>query len=232
MPDDSVRPWRYLLLGIATFLLLGADMASVVVAKLLDGRTAADPRLWSANWYATVGGFVCSVAIWSVWVGVLAGWSRRHRVLGSLVRMRSGVKAWGVMFAGAMALGLIGWAEARASGSSFPSVAAEHGGFVRLYGDRGTVVTAFQYLYYLLESAMVLALLSLFQRAGEKWTRRALIPWGGIALSLSWGAAHLGTHPEGAAIVMLIALIYGVAFVFAEKSAPATLALVYLGFVL
>ncbi|MDY0108304.1 MAG: hypothetical protein RBT60_00005 [Candidatus Krumholzibacteria bacterium] len=232
MSDDSVRPRRYLLLGIVTFLLLGADMASVVVAKILDGRTASDPQLWSTNWYATVGGFVCSVAIWSAWVGVLVGWSRRRRVLGSLVRMQSGSKAWAVVFAGAVALGLIGWAEARASGSGFPSVLAEHEGFVRLYGDRGTAVTVFQYLYYLLESAMVLALVSLVQRAGEKQTRRALIPWGGIALSLSWGLAHLGMHPEGAAIIMLIALIYGVAFVLAEKSAPATLALVYLGFVL
>ncbi len=232
MSDDSVRPWRYLLLGIATFLLLGADLASVVVAKLLDGRTASDPRLWSTNWYATVGGFVCSIAIWSAWVSVVLGWSRRRRVLESLVRTRSGSKAWAVVLAGAVVLGFIGWAEARASGSGFPSIVAEHGGFVGLYGDRGTAVTVFQYLYYLLESAMVLALVSLFQRAGEKWTRHALIPWGGIALSLSWGSAHLGTHPEGAAIVMLIALIYGVAFVLAEKSAPATLALVYLGFVL
>ena len=73
---------------------------------------------------------------------------------------------------------------------------------------------------------------ALLQRAGEKWTRRPLVPWGGIALALSWGAGHLGSHPEGAVVVMLIALFYGVAFVLAEKSAPATLALVYLGFVL
>lgn len=153
-------------------------------------------------------------------------------MLGSLIRMQSGSKAWAVVLAGAVVLGLIGWTEARISGSGFPSVVAEHGDFVRLYGDRGMAVTVFQYLYYLLESAMVLALVSLFQRAGEKRMRHALVPWGGIALSLSWGLAHLGTHPEGAAIVMLIALIYGVAFVMAEKSAPATLALVYLGFVL
>jgi len=232
MSDDSVRTWRYVLLGIVTFLLLGADMASVVVAKLIDGRTASDPQLWSTNWYAIVGGFVCSVAIWSLWVSVLAGWARRRQVLGSLVCMQSGPKARAVVLAGAVVLGLIGWAEARTSGSGFPSVVAEHGSFVQLYGDRGTAVTVFQYLYYLLEAAMVLALVSLFQRAGEKWTRRALIPWGGIALSLSWGLAHLGTHPDGAVIVMLIALIYGVAFVLTEKSAPATLALVYLGFIL
>lgn len=231
MPDDPVRHWRYLLLGIVTFLLLGADMASVVVAKLIDGRAASDPQLWSTNWYATVGGFVCSVVIWSAWVGVLLGWSRRRRVLGSLVRMQSGSKAWTVVLAGVIVLGLIGWAEARVSGSGFPSIVAEHGAFVQLYGDQGAVVTVFQYLYYLLESAMVVALVSLFQRAGEKLTLRVLIPWGGIALALSWGLAHLGTHPEGAAVVMLIAMIYGVAFVMVEKSVPATLALVFLGFV-
>lgn len=231
MLDDPVHPWRCLLLGIVTFLLLGADMASVVVAKLLDGRAASDPQFWSTNWYATVGGFVCSVLIWSVWVGVLLRWSRKRRVLGSLVRMQAGSREWAVVLAGVVVLGLIGWVEARTSGSDFPSLVAEHGGFVQLYGDRGLAVTLFQYLYYLLESAMVVALVSLFQRAGEKWTRRVVIPWGGIALALSWGAGHLATHPEGAAVVMLIAVIYGVAFVLAEKSVPATLALVYLGFV-
>jgi len=126
MPDASVRPWRYLLLGLVTFLLLGADMASVVVAKLLDGRAASDPRLWSTNWYATVGGFLCSVAIWSAWVRVLWGWSRRRRVLGSLVRMQSGSKAWGIVLAGAVVLGFIGWAEARASGSGFPPITSSN----------------------------------------------------------------------------------------------------------
>jgi hypothetical protein len=35
----------------------------------------------------------------------------------------------------------------------------------------GGVVTGFQYLYYLLESAMVVLLLAFLQRAGEKWTK-------------------------------------------------------------
>ncbi len=125
MADDSVRPWQYFLLGIGTFLMLGADLASVVVAKFIDGRAVSDPRLWSTHWYATVGAFVCSVTIWSVWVSVLVGWSRKRGVFASLVRMQSGLKAWAVVLVGAVVLGLIGWAEARTSGGSFPSVVAE-----------------------------------------------------------------------------------------------------------
>ncbi len=160
MSGDSIRAWRSLLLAVLTFLLLGADMASVVFAKILDGRSASDPRLWSTHWYASVGGFVCSIVIWSLWVSVLVAWSRKRSVLGSLISGQAG------------------------------------------------------------------------SRAFEKWTHHALVPWGGIALALSWGAAHLGTHPEGAVVVMLVALVYGVAFVVAKKSAPAILALVFLGFVL
>jgi hypothetical protein len=232
MSGDSVRAWRYLLLAVLTFLLLGADMASVVVAKLLDGRSASDPGLWSAHWYATVGGFICSVVIWSLWIGVLLAWSRRRDIFGSLISVQAGSRAFAILLAGAVVLGGMGLIEARTSGGHFPSRTGEYQGFVKLYAGHGLVVTIFQYLYYVLESAMIVALLSLFQRAFEKWTHHALVPWGGIALALSWGAGHLGTHPEEVILIMLIALLYGVVFVLAEKSGPATLALVYLGFVL
>ena len=232
MSGDSIRAWRYLLLAVLTFLLLGADMASVVFAKILDGRSASDPRLWSTHWYASVGGFVCSIVIWSLWVSVIVAWSRKRSVLGSLISGQAGSRAFAVLLAGAVLLGVIGFVEARTSGDRFPSIVGEYQGFVQLYAGHGLVVTVFQYLYYMLESAMVVALLALFQRALEKWTHHALVPWGGIALALSWGAAHLGTHPEGAVVVMLVALVYGVAFVVAKKSAPAILALVFLGFVL
>jgi hypothetical protein len=232
MSNDPIPAWRYLLLAVLTFLLLGADMVSVVVAKLLDGRAASDPRLWSNHWYATVGGFLCSVVMWSVWVSALVAWSKRRGVLASLLGEKADTRATAVLVAGAVVLAGLGVMEAHMSGGGFPSIAAEYQGFLRKYAGHGLVVTIFQYFYYLLESAMVVALLALVQRAFERWTHRPRVPWGGIALALSWGAAHLGTHPQGAVIIVLIALLYGIAFVAARKNGPATLALVYLGFVL
>lgn len=232
MSDESMPGWRYFVMALLVFVLLGADMASVLVAKLIDGRAVSDPQFWSTHWYATVGAFVCSVLIWSISVASLLAWSRRRHVLGSVLNLRANGRSLVVFLVAAVVLAATAWAESGASGASFPSVVSEYRAFHQLYPDRGVVVTGFQYLYYLLESAMVVLMLAFFQRAGEKWTKSTRTPWGAIGLALSWGAAHLGTHPEGAIVVVLLALIYGIAFTSANKSAIATLALVYLGFVL
>ena len=133
---------------------------------------------------------------------------------------------------GVVAMVMISWLESSGSWPISPSVLREYRGFERRYPGYGGVVTAFQYLYYALESVMVLLMMAFFQRAGEIWTRTARAPWGGIGLALTWGAAHVGSHPEGAYVVVLSALLFGVVFVGVRKSFAPALAFVYLAFVL
>jgi len=219
-------------MGLLVFLLLGADMLSVLLARLLDGRSLSDHGFWSDNWYATVGGSLCSSLIWALSIWGFTSWAHRNGVLRRLVSWRADGRAWATATVGAALIGVAGWLQTTADGGTFPSVASELGGFRQLYPGHGGVVTTFQYLYYLLEAGMVVLLVALYQRAGERWTGKMRVPWGAVGLGLTWGVAHLGSHPHGALLVVGIAVFYGIAFSVSRKSAPAVLALVYLGFVL
>jgi hypothetical protein len=49
----------------------------------------------------------------------------------------------------------------------------------------------FQYIYYMVEVALVLQIIVFAQKAIEIWTEKQNIPWGGIICALTWGAVHL-----------------------------------------
>ena len=167
--------WPFFLMALLVFLLLAADVLSLFVGKLLDGR---------------------------------------------------------LVFLGILVLAGLKWLEAAHSGATIPSFLREYRGFEHRYAGHGAIVALSQYLYYLLESAMVLLMIALFQRAGEIWTRLAWLPWGGLGLTLTWGLAHYASHPEGASTVVLSALLFGLVFVGVRKSVLPSLATVYLAFVL
>jgi hypothetical protein len=121
-------------------------MGSVVVARLLDGRTASDPQLWSTHWHATVAEFLCSVAMWSVWVSVLLAWSRKRGVFGSLVGTGTRSRALLVPIVGVLVLAVIVGAgcSAAPTRSDFDAYVAEiraQGMFARL-GETESRATA------------------------------------------------------------------------------------------
>jgi len=224
--------WRYVFMALLIFMVLSADVLSLFVGKLLDGRPLSDPEPWSRHWTATVGMFLCSVVIWSATTILIIRWIRRRNILPSLFSRRLDRSVVFFFCLAVLVLAAILWLEASRSGAAFPSLAREYHGFVRRYSGHGALVTAFQYLYYLLESVMVLLMIAFFQRAGEVWTRLAGIPWGGIGLTLTWGLAHFLSHPDGAFTVVLSALLLGLIFIGVRKSFLPALAAIYLVFVL
>jgi hypothetical protein len=188
--------------------------------------------MWSRHWTATVGMFLCSVAIWSATVAVVVWWARRRGTVTALFSLRLDRRAVVMCGVGLFAVAALKWLEASDSGAAFPAVLREYRGFEHRYVGHGAIVTAFQYLYYLLESMMVLLIIAFFQRAGEVWTRFSWVPWGALGLTLTWGLAHFASHPDGAFTVVLSALLFGLVFVGARKSVVPALATVYFAFVL
>lgn len=55
---------------------------------------------------------------------------------------------------------------------------------------RKGVLFPFQYMYYLVEVAMVLLIIVFGQYAFEKWFKNDKIPYGGILVALTWGLGH------------------------------------------
>lgn len=106
----------------------------------------------------------------------------------------------------------------------------------RLHDDVGSALpvslTALV-LYYLAETLVIVTLVGYGQRWGEAVWGRPQVPWGGIALACTWGAAHLLLQgPAGGAYAMGAAVLYGVIHLAVRRRFGATYGLTAAAFVL
>ena len=223
------RGWTYALAALLVFLLLGLDVLSVLLGAIIDGRSPAEFGGYNTHWYATVGSLLCSVIIWTISTLLLRRWAKRRGALDRLFATIRSRRVFLASLAGIIVLSGIAWLE---SHSAIPSFISEYRGFERHYPGQALLVTVIQYVYYLLESIMVLWILALWQRAGELWTGLHGVPWGGLGLTLTWGLAHFASHPQGAWVVIASALVLGIVFLVARKSYLATFAVIYSVFLL
>lgn len=67
------------------------------------------------------------------------------------------------------------------------------------FGRLGALKFTFQYIYYLFEVAMFMLIIVYGQKAFEVWFQKPNIPYGGIAVALTWGMAHWFTKGSFAA---------------------------------
>ena len=88
---------------------------------------------------------------------------------------------------------------------------AEWGRFMERFGSAGTAGFLFQYLYYLVESAIILTVIMLGQRAGEFFFcqgRKTFLPWGWLFCSLLWGLPHLLTKNWETAVMSIVLSLF------------------------
>ena len=216
--------WGYVLLALLIFLLLGMDAFSgFVVGPILDGRSLSDPDMLFNNWYARAGVNLFSTILWVISVLLVVRWAKRRGVLSELLGSRFDSQA--LLFFGLGVIVLIVILRSGApNGSVWLRFVSEYHGFEQQYPGYGMGVTVMQHIYYIAESAMVVLSLAAWQRAGEVWTDKTAIPWGGVGLALTWGLAH-GVWG------LLPSLLLGVIFVGARKNALLTLVAVLTIFV-
>jgi len=216
--------WGYVILALLIFILLGLDAFSLfVVGPILDGQSLSDPDMLFNNWYARAGVNLFSIALWVLSVFLVVRWAKRGEVLSTLLGSRFDRQSF--WFFGIGVIILIAVLRLGAPRDSvWLRFMSEYHGFEQQYPGYGVVITVVQHLYYIAESAMVVLALAAWQRAGEVWTDKAAIPWGGVGLALTWGVAH-GVWG------LLPSLILGVIFVGARKNALLVLVAVLMLFV-
>jgi hypothetical protein len=95
----------------------------------------------------------------------------------------------------------------------------EFNNFIRNYGNIGIVVFIFQYMYYIVETMLFLAIVIFAQEFGERTFKNNIIPWGGIICGLTWGLGHIVTKELFTGIYSLIvSLFYGVVYIQLKKN--------------
>ncbi len=78
------------------------------------------------------------------------------------------------------------------------------------WNARGPLLSVFQYIYYLAEGFLISLIIVFGQKACEKWFHNEKIPYGGIALGLTWGLVHIFT--KGSMVIGILSAIGGFMF--------------------
>jgi hypothetical protein len=95
----------------------------------------------------------------------------------------------------------------------------EFNNFTKRHGDMGIVVFVFQYIYYMVESMLFLAIVVFTQEFGERTFKNKIIPWGGIMCGLTWGLGHMITQDLFTGIYsLMVSLFYGAIYIQSKKN--------------
>lgn len=92
----------------------------------------------------------------------------------------------------------------------------------------------FQYIYYLFETGLFMMLIVFGQKACEQWFKNKNIPYGGIAVALTWGLAHIMT--KGSLYVGIFTAVcgfcYGVVYLLLNRNIKWTYLVLCIMFIL
>lgn len=189
------------------------------------GGIFEDARVMALNRLLVVG-------LWAAGIGVAYHWSRSRGVFQQLFTWEHDATVLAASLA-AVALHLLNNVvmSVLETGSLAPQMLGEYALYVSTYGPpEGTAVYALQLLYYLVESLIVVGMIALYQRAGERDFDANYVPWGGIGLALTWGALH--ALMSGSLEVLVLPLAMGVVYLVGKKHAVPVFLAVALVFVI
>ena len=92
----------------------------------------------------------------------------------------------------------------------------------------------FQYIYYIFETGLFLLIIVFSQKAGEFWSKKKNIPWGGITVALTWGFAHILTKGSliSGLVTALGGLLYGIVYLLTNKNSKISFPILFIMFTL
>lgn len=102
------------------------------------------------------------------------------------------------------------------------------------FQSNGLLKFVFQYIYYGFETALVLLIIVFSQLGFEKWFKKPNVPYGGIAVALTWGIAHIFTKGSVLAgfFSMVGGFMFGIAYLLVNRDIKKAYILLYVMFVL
>lgn len=105
---------------------------------------------------------------------------------------------------------------------------------VKEFIHNGWLKFIFQYIYYFFETILFVLIIVFAQKAGETWSNKKSVPWGGIFVALTWGLAHIFTKGELMVGIStsVVGLIYGIAYLVSKKNLYIAFPLILLMFIL
>ncbi len=236
--EQRAAAGRFLTLALYAFAVFGWELLVVLLVdpllETLDG--AATPAI--LHWLVTAAGWTLGVLV----VGLVA--RPRTRRAAAQLRPCPGSPD-GAAYPNAdpitgralrivvVAVALLVSAGGRAAFTGEWKLLHETADLVERFPGHALAAIVALLLYYLAETAVVVLLLRLGQRAGELRFGRPVVPWGGLLLACTWGVVHVFLQGLDAGVyAMAASVLYGLVVVYGPRRAAPLAALIAVAFVL
>ncbi|MCL2638775.1 MAG: hypothetical protein FWD48_10460 [Oscillospiraceae bacterium] len=216
----------YLGLALLAFLFLGVEIIVLLVGSKLYGTMnlfgfeSIIPIL--AHW-----GTTCALWILGIWLLYSLSKKRGFNVFES--KSKPPVINWIIV----IALLICSVIASYISWDMRFKPAVEFGGMTASFGSEAILVFVGQYSYYIVESALFLAIIVFGQKFGELVFRKNNVPWGGLFCGLTWGLAHILTQSLTTGIYcVVISIAFGAVYLLLKRNVKFAYPVITLMFML
>ena len=104
---------------------------------------------------------------------------------------------------------------------------------VKEFNHNGLIKFIFQYIYYSFEVMLMTLVLIFGQKAFELWFKRERVPYGGIILAFTWGAAHFITKGFFTGILcIVISFVFGIIYLVVKGDVRKLYPILWVMFIL
>lgn len=222
--------WReYINKSLIVFGILGLDMIACLIGGIVDGNAVGANLGRFTHWYAKIFSLVLVMSFWFIGIVLFYKWMKKKEILdGNSFKFDKSI-----IIPCIVAVGVWFFMRTIDGGSGIPKFMHEYKNFVEIYGkEYALIISILQNIYYVLETTLVMMMIVLLQKAGEVKFKITKFPWAAIGLSITWGAIHLVSRPEGAIFVIIAAFAYGLVYVISKNRIIPLALVVFLPFIL
>ena len=219
MSKDGKLAWGFLGMSFLSFCGLGLEV--LIMFEIEPRLYGVEVNAWSESQYIMHWIFTCIV--WII-VGALLLVLTKKKMKFDPLSIKSSVKLLPailsfVLFLGMLIISYLGWNGLK---------------ILKELNNLGLARFIFQYIYYVVETLLVILIIVFAQKAGELWFKNPLIPYGGIFVALTWGLVHMLTKGDvlTGIIVAIGGLIFGSMYILMGKDLRKAFPLICLAFIL
>jgi hypothetical protein len=209
--NEKTNKFIFLFLALLPFVILALEMVVLLVESLFYGTM----DLKSLHFHTIIIHWISTIIVWCFGLFILNILSKKAGYNIFEYKNKPALINWiiiGIIIIFSAIGSYIAW-EMRFK----PYV--EFSRFLSRYGKIGIIAFIFQYLYYIVESMLFLAIVVFAQEFGERTFLKKLVPWGGIMCGLTWGLGHIITQDLFTGIYsLIISILFGVVYIQTKKN--------------
>ncbi|MDR2957575.1 MAG: hypothetical protein LBU61_05285 [Coriobacteriales bacterium] len=219
----------FLFLTLIAVVLLAAELAVQYVESLVYSSTDIAAIIQNEGVYAALIHWGLTSAVWATGIWLLYLVAKRNGFDPLKSQPSVPVFVWLlvlVILVLSVAVSFNDW------GARFKPI-VEYEYMSTQFGNQALIAIIGQYIYYLVESAVILTIIALGQKTGELAFKLTFIPWGGLICALTLGVAHIFTKDLSTGLYSAgFAVVYGIIYLLLRKNVQYTYPVLALMFIL